>query len=160
MAPLINMNELYQLKKKKEQIKNVSFDRIIEMCHKRIKNIAAHGGMNTFYEIPGMLLGYPLYNIYDCLDYVVDKLRKNGFLVQVLPPPHVCVVYVSWDPEELKPKKNQPLAIAPANSGMGTGNSAGPSVAPNKETQLPKNDFYIPRFVTKTEYPETRKFKL
>jgi hypothetical protein len=150
MAPLINMNELYQLKKKKEQIKNVSFDRIIEMCHKRIKNIAAHGGMNTFYEIPGMLLGYPLYNIYECLDYVVDKLRKNGFLVQVLPPPHVCVVYVSWDPEELKPKKNQPLAIAPATS----------STVSNKETQLPKNDLYIPRFVTKTEYPETRKFKL
>lgn len=150
MAPLINMNELYQLKKKKEQIKNVSFDRIIEMCHKRIKNIAAHGGMNTFYEIPGMLLGYPLYNIYDCLDYVVDKLRKNGFLVQVLPPPHVCVVYVSWDPEELKPKKNQPLAIAPTAS----------STVSNKETQLPKNDFYIPRFVTKTEFPETRKFKL
>ena len=153
MAPLINMNELYQLKKKKELIKNVSFDRIIELCHRRIKNIAAHGGLNTFYEIPGMLLGYPLYNIYECLDYVVDKLRKNGFLVQILPPPHVCVVYVSWDPDELKPKKNQPLAIAPSN-----GSTSG--TAPKDIRDTPKNDFYIPRFVTKTEYPESKKFKL
>ena len=145
MAPLINMNELYNLKKKKEQIKNKSFDHIIELCHKRIKNIAAHGGLNTFYEIPGMLLGYPLYNIYECLEYIVDKLRKNGFLVQILPPPHVCVVYISWDPSELKPKKQQPAQIAP----------------PPKETTTIshslKEDIYLPRFVTKTEYPMPRK---
>lgn len=144
MPPLLNLNELYNLKKKKDQIKNQSFDRILEICHKRIKNIASYGGQNTFYEIPGLLIGYPLYNIYDCQQYVVDKLRKNGFLVQILPPPHVCVIYVSWDPEELKPKKNQPLAIAPSQ----------PAASPPL-----KDDLFLPRFVTKTEYPAARKLK-
>ena len=113
MPPLLNLQELYNLKKKKDQHKNITFDKIIEQCHRRIRNIAQHGGMNTFYEIPGLLIGYPLYNIRDCMEYVVDKMRKNGFLVQILPPPHVCVIYISWDPAELKPKKHAAPAIMP-----------------------------------------------
>lgn len=103
------------MRKKKDTIKTVCFDKVVELCHRRIRTIASYGGMNTFYEIPGMLMGYPLYNIYDCCDYVVQTLRKSGFLVQILPPPHVCVVYVSWDPQELKPKRsNEPTLPAPS----------------------------------------------
>lgn len=141
MAPQLNLNELYQLKKKKEAYKTTSFDKILELCHTRIRNIAKHGGLNTFYEIPGMLLGYPLYNIYDCMNYVVEKLRKNGLLIQILPPPHVCVIYISWDPNELKPKKNAPLAITNSET-----------IKPTEEPLL-----FIPRFVTKTEYPKRKK---
>jgi hypothetical protein len=142
MPPQISLNELYQMKKKKEHAKTVCFDKIIELCHRRIRNIAAHGGLNTFYEIPGLLMGFPLYNIYDCMNYVVDKLRKNGFLIQILPPPHVCVIYISWDPNELKPSKATPLSIrAP---------SAPPSIPIKQEEP------YIPRFVTKTEFTKKK----
>jgi len=40
--------------------------------------------------------------------FVVEQLRASGFLVQILPPPHVCVVYISWDPNELKPAPKRP----------------------------------------------------
>lgn len=140
--PQISLNELYQIKKKKEHSKTLSYDKIIEMCHRRIRNIAAHGGLNTFYEIPGLLIGYPLYNIYDCTSYIVEKLRKNGFLIQILPPPHVCVIYISWDPNELKPTKATPLSIrAPA---------ASPAMPIKTE------ESYIPRFVTKTEFTKKK----
>jgi hypothetical protein len=105
MPPQININELYSIQKKKKQKRTVCFDKILELCHNRIKYIAESNGQNTFYEIPGILAGYPLYNLYECLDYVVDALRKNGFLVQILPKPHIAVIYISWDPEELKPPK-------------------------------------------------------
>lgn len=104
MPPQISLNELYQLKKKKDNIKNVCFDKIIELCHRRIRNISSHGGLNTFYEIPGILIGYPLYNLYECTDYVIKSLRKNGLFVQLLPPPQISVIYISWDPDELKHK--------------------------------------------------------
>jgi hypothetical protein len=105
--PNIQLQELYQLKKKKDNIKKKSYDRIIELIHRRIRNIASHGGENTFYEIPGILIGYPLYNITDCLNYVVEHLRKNCFLIQILPPPSVCVIYISWNPDDLKIKNSQ-----------------------------------------------------
>lgn len=95
------------MQKEKTHARTICFDRVLELCHRRIRTVAAYGGQNTFFEVPGMMIGYPLYNIYDCLDYVVDHMRKTGFLVQILPPPNVCVIYISWDPEELRPKKNK-----------------------------------------------------
>lgn len=94
------------MRKKKQGARLVCFDKVLETCHRRIRTVASYGGMNTFYEIPGMLIGYPLYNVMECCEYIIESLRKIGFLVQVLPPPHVAVIYISWDPQELKPKKS------------------------------------------------------
>lgn len=111
MPPKLTLAELYTVQKKKEQSRQLSFDRVIELCHRRIRTVASYGGMNTFFEIPGMILGYPLYNLIECCNYMVDALRKSGFLVQILPPPHVAVIYISWDPNDVRPpvKKSTPL---------------------------------------------------
>lgn len=138
MPPHISLNELYSMQRKKENYKKTSYDKILEFCHRRIRNISSFGGQNTFFEVPGMLVGYPLYNIYHCTDYIVDQLRKSGFLIQILPPPQICVLYISWDPAELKPKSNAPKAL-PAPS---------PSFHPNA---IPPGLPLPPRIVTKTE---------
>ena len=97
--------------------------------------------MNTFYEIPGLVVGYPLYNIHTCTEHIMENLRKSGFLVQLLPPPHVCVIYISWDPNELKPKANAPKALMPPSHPI----ESGPKVPP--------------RIVTKTEPKKEIKFQ-
>lgn len=107
MPPQINLQELYGMQKKKKDNRHVCFDHIIELCHRRIRNVSSHSGQNTFYDIPAVVIGYPLYNFKECIDYVVAALRKNGFLVQILPRPHIGVVYISWDPRELKPDKEK-----------------------------------------------------
>jgi len=114
MAPHISLNELYRMKRQKETNKIASFNKVLEKCHQRIRNVASYGGLNAFYEVPGMIVGLPLYNIAQCTEYIVEQLRTSGFLVQVLPPPHMYVIYVSWDPEEIKPlKKSVPTLDAP-----------------------------------------------
>lgn len=113
MNPQISLNELYQLKRKKENNKKIQFDKVLERCHNRIRKVATHGGLNTIYEVPGMIIGLPLYNINTCTDYIISKLRDNGFLVQLLPPPSVYVIYISWDPEEIKPMKKSAPTLAP-----------------------------------------------
>ena len=105
MPPQININDLYSMQKKKAQNRTVCFDKILQLCHNRIKTIASFNGQNTFFEIPGFMIGYPLYNLNEALEYIINALRKNGFLVQLLPEPHIAVIYISWDPEELKPPK-------------------------------------------------------
>lgn len=97
----------------KDHSKKISYERVLELAHRRIRNVNSYGGMNTFYEIPGMLVGFPLYHMGDCMAFVVEQLRAAGFLVQVLPPPHVCVVYISWDPNELKPGSKRKALEAP-----------------------------------------------
>jgi hypothetical protein len=95
MPPKISLAELYTLKDKKELSKYVTFDSIINICHKKIKNT----------EIPFYIYGKPLYKIEDCVKYIVESLRNNGFFVQILPEPNVNMIYVSWNPGEINKKK-------------------------------------------------------
>ncbi len=105
MPPQISISELYSMKNKKEQTKTNTFNVIIEKCHSKIKHIASQGGMNIFFEIPYIMLGYPLYNINECIDYVVEALRNNGLLVQILPQPNNNTLYISWKPTDVSVKK-------------------------------------------------------
>lgn len=105
MPPQLLLSELYSMKNKKDQTKTRTFDVIIDKCHNKIKLIASQGGMNLFFEIPYVMIGYPLYNIKECVDYVVEALRKNGLFVQVLSHPNDNTIYISWKPTDVKVKK-------------------------------------------------------
>ena len=107
MPPSISLYELYEIKKNKDKVKNVAFDEILKRCHVKIKNIAKAGGMNIFYEIPYMLIGFPLYKINLCIDYIIIQLRKNGLLVQQLPEPNKNILYISWSPDDINPQKKK-----------------------------------------------------
>lgn len=113
MPPRLSLADLYALKNKKDKIKTNTFNVIIEKCHTKIKNIAEQGGMNIFYEIPRFLLGYPLYDIDQCLEFVVDALRQNGLLVQILPFPNNYTIYVSWKPTDVKNRKQLTMSKYP-----------------------------------------------
>ena len=146
--------KIIQLKKTKDNIKKKSYDRIIELVHRRIRNIASYGGQNTFYEIPVILIGYPLYNTEDCLNYVVEHLRKNGLLIQILPPPSICVIYISWNPDDLKQKNTQKaLPYNPFNNvqSVSSVSSASSSVL----SQVPASNFQMPMKQTTTSLPIT-----
>jgi len=101
MPPRILLSELYSLKDKKEHAKYQTFDKIIEICHRKIRETATIGGMNIFYEIPYYLYGKPLYKITDCIEYIVNALKKNGLYVQILPEPNNNMLYISWNPSEV-----------------------------------------------------------
>ena len=103
----ITLTELYRVRQMKDHSKKASYERVLELAHRRIRNVNSYGGLNTFYEIPGMLVGFPLYNVMDCMTFVIEHLRGAGFLVQILPAPHIGVVYISWDPAEIKPGSAQ-----------------------------------------------------
>jgi hypothetical protein len=105
LYPQISIAELYSMKNKKEKIKYNTFNVIIDKCHSKIKSIAAQGGMNVFFEIPHVMIGYPLYDINECIEYVVEALRKNGLLVQILPYPNFNTIYISWKPTDVKTRK-------------------------------------------------------
>lgn len=101
MPPQISLYDLYNLKKKKDTNKYIIFDKILEKCHRKIKNIAENGGTNIFFEIPFYELGYPLYNIHTCINYVTSLLKKNGLFVQIMPNPTFNIIYISWDTSDL-----------------------------------------------------------
>jgi predicted glycosyltransferase len=105
VQPRITLNELYHARKEKQNVRIQSFDKVLERCHRRLRTVASVGGMNTFFEVPGMVVGLPLYDLQQCTAYVIEALRKVGLLVQVLPPPNVAVLYISWEPKDVGPAR-------------------------------------------------------
>ena len=111
LPPQINLNELHSIKEQKNKNRHICFNHILELCHRRIRTVSSYGGENTFYEVPGIVIGYPLYSIQECMNYIVNALRTNGFLVQILPPPHMYVLYLSWAKSDVT-KTYPKMAIA------------------------------------------------
>lgn len=110
LKPQLSLYELYSIKKKKDINCNNIFNIILEKCHKKIKNIAESGGMNTFYEIPHFILGLPLYNINNCIEYIVKSLKNNGLLVYTSTK-QINIIYISWNPEDIDIKYKKKLLL-------------------------------------------------
>lgn len=105
MYPQISLSELYDMKNKKDKTKTQTFNIILSKCHDKIKSIASQGGLTMFYELPYWMMGYPLYDINECVEYIVEALRQNGLLVQILPHPNNNTIYISWRPTDVTVRK-------------------------------------------------------
>lgn len=105
MPPQISLNTLYEMKNKKDKRKNFIFDEIIEKCHAKIKRTAKEGGLNLFFQIPPVIIGKPLYKINECIDYVINALKKNGLYVAPLTSQNHNIIYISWNPSDLNTHK-------------------------------------------------------
>ena len=100
----VSISELYAIKNKKKSMRKESFEYILMKIHNRMRTVANNNALNCFYEIPPMILGYPLYSMIDAIEYIVTSLRVSGFLVQIIPSQY-GVIYISWNPQEINPKK-------------------------------------------------------
>lgn len=101
----LSIHELYDIKKSKERKQLLCFEHILEICFKKIKRIAEHGGLNIYFAVPHMLIGYPLYNFSNCCDHVIKVLKKKGFLVRRMNTPYDDTLYISWDIKDINPSK-------------------------------------------------------
>jgi hypothetical protein len=59
--------------------------------------------LRCFFEFPYFIIGYPLYDLNKCIEYVKTSLTSNGFLVNYYFPNYI---YISWDFNEMnKPEQ-------------------------------------------------------
>lgn len=110
-ANKVSLHELYEIKRKKETKINDAYNVILDSCYKKIKNIAEHGGMTLYYKIPPIVIGYPLYNLNNCIEYIDRALKKSGLYVSILPPPNNSYIYISWKIEDISYKAKSNLLL-------------------------------------------------
>lgn len=104
----LNVLELQKVVMEKRQKKNEAFDKVLEMCNRRIRAAANQERMRTFLVVPEFVVGYPIFNLNECLEYVINMMKKNGILVRYYFPK---LLYVSWDLDEIDDSKKQPAAM-------------------------------------------------
>lgn len=81
---------------KKNEKKKECFDNILEKCFRKIEKSASLDQSNCYFEVPEFVLGFPLYNINECIVHILQKLKDNGFHVQYFFP---RVIHVTWKSE-------------------------------------------------------------
>lgn len=107
---MINIDELNNSIKQKENNKNKIYDEVLKKCHYKIKLTAKNSQSFCFYIIPEYIYGFPLYNFKACIIYIFKTLSYNGFEVKYT---HPNLLYISWkdksnpkDYKKIEQKKN------------------------------------------------------
>lgn len=90
---MLNISELVKKHEDKREYWKKKYDKILEDCHKRIKYYAKHGHTECYFQIPKSKFGLPVYDIHECLHYIVMKLKRNGLDLEVLSNK---IIHISW----------------------------------------------------------------
>ena len=93
--PRINIDELYETKQKKDLMKLSVYNKLLEKIHYKIKIASRQKYNNEFcpFVMPEVLIGYPNYNFQECLLYIIDCLKDDGFLTKYI---HPNLLSISW----------------------------------------------------------------
>lgn len=107
----INLDELYETKKQKDLNKLETYNRILNRIHNKIKHVSRQRcEQHCWFVVPEMILGLPRYDNSDCIAYIVQKLRDNGFAVKYTHPNMLFISWQNWVPDyvrtEIKKKMN------------------------------------------------------
>lgn len=100
----LNILDLHRNISQKQMKRVECFDKVLEICHKKILIHSDNKKTRFFFEVPDFILGFPLYDVNDCIKHILEALKSNGFLAIYYFPRYV---YVSWDFEEIDQHKAQ-----------------------------------------------------
>ena len=100
---MINIFSLNNVRDQKEINRFQIYKRVLKKCHHRIKTISSKGESFGFYVVPEYIYGIPKYDTLNCANYIVNRLRANGFKVLYTYP---NLLFISWNhvPSEFKCK--------------------------------------------------------
>ena len=94
---IIKYMDIFNLIKKQEKKKSYKdevFKKILDQAHRRIKYSADSGEHHSIFTIPLYVVGYPLFNTSECVDYIISQLSQNGFKA-------VCYsdkyIFINWE---------------------------------------------------------------
>jgi len=96
---MVRAEELIKQQYERRKIKHKTFKKILELVEKKIQMSNNCNNYYTWYEIPELLLGLPIYSIKECKKYLIKKLKKNGFKIETYEP---NLILILWFPLKQK----------------------------------------------------------
>jgi len=93
----MSAQDIMIIQQEKQKTRHASFDKIIDMCYNKIENCVRvlRNSTDVYFDIPEIMIGYPLYDLNECISYVQNVLERKGFMVRYIFP---RVLQISWKP--------------------------------------------------------------
>ena len=74
-TPLFSVNDIQKKAKEKEQNRNRIYYKISKKCFEKIKEMSSNDESYCFFKIPEYIPGYPLFNMTECVLYLLNLLN-------------------------------------------------------------------------------------
>jgi hypothetical protein len=106
----LNIDELYEKKRKYDLNKLALYNKLLNRIHVRIKTVSRQKVDECFcwFLVPEIIIGVPKYDQGACIAYLLDRLKENGFNVRYIHPNTLFISWLHWVPSyvrtELKKK--------------------------------------------------------
>ena len=99
-----SITDLYQIRDTREKSKYEMFNIVLNKIIQNIK-FTNSNTEKTFviFEIPRVLIGYPMYNIKACIFFIMDKLTNNGYIIDFIEPYYL---YIDWGTSNKQQQKS------------------------------------------------------
>ncbi len=110
MPNKINIDDLYEKKRESDLHTLNTFRKILNRVHTKIKNTTRinKNNQHCWYVVPEIIIGVPRYNLANCIAFIVNELRDNGFGVTYTHPNLIFISWKHWVPryvrDEIKKK--------------------------------------------------------
>jgi hypothetical protein len=89
----INIASLHETTKRREELKLKTFQKVLELCHNKIKLVAQTNSLICWFAVPEIVTGFPLYDIEECSEWLLDKLLGENLKVDYFKP---GLFLISW----------------------------------------------------------------
>lgn len=100
MSNTLDLSDLQKYQISRENLKYDYYQKVLSKCHHKIKVSASNFETQCFIPIPEFILGIPKYSQKECIQYVMNKLIKDGLKVLFINP---NIIYINWDINYAKP---------------------------------------------------------
>ena len=81
---MVTADQLVKEQKDRENKKKKNFKKVYKLVERRIIDSSKINLYQCIYDIPNFLLNGPLYSLDECREYILNKLKSNGFQTMVI----------------------------------------------------------------------------
>jgi hypothetical protein len=109
----MNLDDLYERKRQSDLNNLELFNKILNRVQTKIRQTTNlnKDATNCWYIIPEVMIGIPKYDQGECIGYIIEKLRDNGFNLRYFHPSTILISWNHWIPtyvrDAIKKKTNK-----------------------------------------------------
>jgi hypothetical protein len=90
---LFSVNEIHKKQREKEKNRLKIYENISAKCFKKIKETSLNEETFCFFRLPEYIPGLPLYNMTECVIFILNLLHEKGFKARYCDH---YMLFVSW----------------------------------------------------------------
>lgn len=103
-----SVSDIHNKQREKDLRRLHIYKSILGKVYKKIKQCAINEESYCFYEVPEYIYGTPLYNMKDCVIFVLNNLHEKGFSAKYVDP---FLIFICWN----VPKPNLRITDLPTH---------------------------------------------